>query len=111
MTVTLTEARAQGEDGMRRALDHAEAKVLKWGDLASAYLKLYAETHDVFPGWFVTRAAELDGVVPKPPTLRAWGAIFKKAARLGYIKRTGYRPDPHRHAAPCPLWTSLIYRA
>jgi hypothetical protein len=96
---------------MRRALDHAEQQVSTWGELALAYLELYAETHDAFPGWFVTRAAELDRVVPTPPTLKAWGAIFKKAARLGYIKRTGYTPDPHRHAAPAPLWTSLIYHA
>jgi hypothetical protein len=44
---------ANAKDGMRRALDHAEADHAGWGDLAYAYLTRYAETHDRFPrdGW------------------------------------------------------------
>lgn len=110
MNPSLEIARAEAEDGMQRALAHAEEQVPTWGDQALEFLKRYAEKRDVFPGWFVTREAELLQAVPTPPTLKAWGAAFKRAAALGYIKRTGYAPDPHRHASPCPVWSSLIYQ-
>lgn len=103
-------ARRQAEEGMGRALEHAEADSPGWGSQALAYLRQYAETHDRFPGWFATQAADLTGAVPTPPTLKAWGSIFTKAARKGWIVKDGYGQDPHRHANPCPIWRSLIYR-
>ena len=105
----LAEARAQAEAGMTQALQHAEAVVPSWGDQALAFLKSYAERNQCFTAWLVTRCAELHKDFPAPPTGKAWGAIFKRAAYLGYIRRTGYAPDPNRHASPCPVWTSLIY--
>lgn len=107
----LDSAVAQAIDGMRRALEHAERDVPDWGDRALAYLEEYAKTHDRFPGWFVTQAADLVGAVPTPPTRKAWGSIFTKAARLGWIKKDGYTQDPHRHANPCPVWKSTVHGA
>jgi hypothetical protein len=104
-------ARRQAEEGMRRSLEHAEAECEGWGDRALAYLRHYAENHDRFPGWFATQAAELTGSVPAPPTRKAWGAIFIKAARLGWIRKDGYTPDIHRKSNPCPVWASKVYRA
>ena len=103
-------ARRQADEGQQRALDHAEDVVENWGSIALSYLRQYADTHDRFPGWFVTKAADLTGAVPTPPTAKAWGSIFTKAARNGWIVKDGYGQDPHRHANPCPIWRSLIYR-
>ena len=103
-------ARAKRDEGMGRALDHAEREVATWGALALDYLRWYAETHDRFPAWFVTQAAELCKEVPTPPTPKAWGSIFTRAAREGVIRKDGYRADPNRHANPCPVWASLIYK-
>jgi len=103
-------ARAKRDDGMGRALDHAERDVPTWGEQALAYLRCYAETHDRFPAWFVTHAAELTGAVPTPPTLKSWGAILAKAARDGWLKNDGYTQHPQRHASPTPIWLSLIYQ-
>ena len=108
--LSLDEARRLRDMKITQALDHAERESVRWGDMALDYLKRYAETNDVFPGWFVTRAADLTGAVPTPPTLKAWGSIFTKAARSGWIQKCGYRQDPHRHANPCPVWKSLIYQ-
>jgi hypothetical protein len=109
-TVSLDDARTLRDEKMAQALDHAERNDPTWGAQALDYLKWYAETHDRFPGWFVTQAAELCKEVPTPPTLKAWGSIFTKAARQGWIEKCGYRQDPNRHANPCPVWASLIYR-
>lgn len=103
-------ARAARDDGMARAADHAEEVVPGWGDLALSYLKRYAESHDRFPGWFVTREAELLQAIPAPPTLKSWGSVFTKAQRDGLIVKDGYTQDPRRHASPIPCWRSLIYR-
>lgn len=108
--VSLAEARLVRDQKMQQALDHAESETARWGDRALAYLRRYAERHDRFPGWFVTKAADLTGAVPTPPTPKAWGAIFTKAARVGWIVKNGYTQDPHRHANPCPVWKSLIWR-
>lgn len=104
-------ARQERDAGMARALQHAEAEVPAWGSLALSYLRRYAETHERFPGWFVTHAAGLSGAVPMPPTGKSWGAIFTKAARLGWIAKDGYAQDPNRHANPCPVWRSRVFRS
>ena len=103
-------ARQARDEGMQQAVDHAESDIPGWGAQALSYLRQYAETHDRFHGWFVTKAADLTGAVPTPPTAKAWGSTFTKAARLGYIRKDGYGQDPHRHANPCPIWRSLVYR-
>ena len=110
-TLSLDDARRVRDQKMQQVLDHAEREQPKWGDLALAYLKRYAETHDRFVGWFVTQAADLTGAVPTPPTLKSWGSIFSKAARDGWLVKDGYAQDPHRHANPCPIWKILIHKA
>ena len=109
-TLSLDDARRVRDQKMGQALDHAEAESARWGTRALSYLRQYAESHDRFPGWFVTQAAELTGAVPTPPTLKSWGSIFTKAARAGWLVKDGYAQDPHRHANPCPIWKSMIYR-
>ncbi len=108
--VLISDARVAREHGMQQALDHAERKVDNWGDVAMAFLHGYALSHDRFAGWMVTREAELTKAVQTPPTGKAWGSIFTKAARIGIIKKDGYAQDPNRHANPCPVWKSMVYK-
>lgn len=100
---------AERNAGMQRATDHAEADHPNWGVLALDYLKAYAATHERFPGWFVTKAASLSKAVPEASG-KAWGSIFTKAARQGWIVRDGFDKDPNRHMNPCPVWRSMCYR-
>ena len=108
--LSLDYPRVARDEGMKRALDHAEADCAGWSDTAMAYLNGYALTHDRFTGWLVTTSAELTRSVPTPVTAKAWGSIFTKAARLKIIAKDGYTQDPNRHASPVPVWKSLIYR-
>lgn len=102
-------ARAERDTGMQTALDHAQADLPEWGGLALAYLRNYAETHDRFPAWFATGAANLTRSVPVRSG-KAWGSIFVRAQRLGWIVKDGFRPDPLRHMNPAPVWRSLLFR-
>jgi hypothetical protein len=50
-----------------------------------------------------------------PPTLRAWGGIVAKAARLGIIRRVGFdnslcQDRPGTNTSIVSLWISEIYR-
>ena len=110
-TLSLDDARRVRDQKMQQVLDHAEREQPKWGDLALAYLKRYAETHDRFAGWHVTHAAELTRSVPTPPTLKSWGSLFTKAQRLGWIEKCGFTQDKNRHCNPIPVYRSLIMRA
>ena len=109
-TLSLDDARTVRDQKMAQALEHAEVESARWGAQALDYLKWYAETHDRFPAWFVTQAAELCREVPTPPTPKAWGSIFTRAVRNGWLKKDGFAQDPNRHANPCPVWLSLLYR-
>lgn len=104
-------ARDARDEGMERAHSHAESKKPGWSDMAYEFLKRYAETHDRFPGWFVTREVGLTRAVPAPPTPKAWGSVFRMAMKRGLIEHTNtFTQDPYRHANPCPVWRSLVFK-
>src|SRR3954467_9221039 len=99
-------AKAARDEGQQRALEGAEADTQGWGDIAAEFLKRYAETHEFFPGFFVTAESEKDDTFPKPKNERAWGVIYTRAQKLFWIKKTDRRvPHPKRHASE-----AIVYR-
>lgn len=111
MQLAIDFARAAADEGMGRALQRAERDVPAWGDLALQWLRRYAETHQEFPGWFVTSESSRDPKFPAPANSKAWGAIWKQAQRLGIIEATGRtKPHPARHGCPAAIWKSKVYR-
>lgn len=104
----LSIAYKQCDQGMARAAQGAENAVEGWTDLALDFLKRYAETHERFPAFFVTAAAEteptLAGVNPK-----AWGPVVQTAMKRGIIAKTdSTMPHPGRHACPAYVFRSLV---
>lgn len=97
------------DEGIQKAVDHANEKTEKWSDRALAFLKQYASTNSVFSGEQVRFAA--GGVIPFPPHLRAWGGVMMSAARQGLIEKIGYIQveNPLAHRANAALWRSKIY--
>lgn len=75
-----------------------------WGDVALAKLTIYARTHAQFTSYDFRQAY----TGPEPPTPKAFGPAFLKAAKQGVIQRVGYQPHPERHCSPTPVWRSLI---
>ena len=98
------------EQGMTRALQHAEADVPTWGEQADAFLKAYALKNEYFTGYMLVLASELDPDFPTPPTGKAWGMIVRNAVRAGVIENSGKTmPHPKRHGCPATIWRSLVF--
>lgn len=97
--------------GMRKAMRHAEEVEEGWNVKALDFLYLYAKK---YPGRFSGEMVRIEagGIVPEPPSLRAWGGILANGARRGWIHQVGYIKvdNPNAHRANAALWESLICR-
>jgi len=76
----------------------------KWGSLAYSFLLQYIKKNDKFMAEDVRVASE--GIVPEPPSKRAWGAIFVMAKKNKIIKSIGFSnvKNPKAHRTPATLW-------
>jgi photosystem II stability/assembly factor-like uncharacterized protein len=105
----LRDAKAARDIGMEKALAHAENTHAGWKHAAYHFLVLYAKQHAEFISEDVGDAHEAAGL-PQPPTRRAWGSLYRKAAREGIIVQSGIGRSRLRHATLCPRWRSLVYQ-
>ena len=103
-------AQAARDAGMSIAADHADAKHIGWTDRAFEFLKSYAKTHSTFISEDVSDAA-IEAGEPQPPTLRAWGSVYRRAIREDVIIQVGTGRSRRRHASLCPRWGSLLCKA
>lgn len=94
------------ETQMALALDHAGQA---WAEEAYRYLVAFARTHQTFISEDVSDQWEREGR-PMPPTLRAFGALYQKAQRQGFIVMDGTGRS-RRRASICPRWRSLVCMA
>lgn len=106
MTLTAMQER---DAGMDRALGGAEANLPGWSLLASIFLSTYAHRHPSFISEDVSDASKLESWFPQPGTDRAWGHIYRMAAKDGLIVMDGLGRSRRRHNSVCPRWRSLIY--
>lgn len=90
--------------GMKIASESAEEKEPGWNEKAYKFLIEYIKTHEKFLAEDIRWASV--GIVPEPPSRRAWGSIIVRAAREGYIERIGYTTtnSPKSHKTPASLW-------
>jgi len=90
--------------GMQQAVDNADNQHPTWSAKAYQFLLNYAKNHREFMAEDVREAALL--IVPEPPSYRAWGSVFLKAARNNIIKRAGYRSVKNikAHRTPATVW-------
>lgn len=108
MTLDHAMARAAADDGMRRALEHAECTIKKWGDLAYLFLEQFYRRNLSFISEDVSDASKRWGL-EQPPTDRAWGMVYRRAQKAGVIEMDGTGRSRRRHASVCPKWRSKIY--
>lgn len=102
-------ARTERDVGMSRATGKADNDHDGWSAQALSYIHAYALTHDRFCGWMVVAASRLEKAVPEASG-KAWGSLFVKAQRDGWIVKDGTSQDPQRHLNICHVYRSLIYR-
>lgn len=90
-------------DGMQRAVDHADAVRPSWSDRAGALLREYAADRG---SWMVEDLREWASArgLPEPPDGRAWGAVVQRAARAKQIYRVGWQEAKSSNLSPKGLW-------
>lgn len=86
--MSLTLARAQGEEGIRQASEHAERVTPGVTDLMYAYLVKFAmrvERTARFTAEEITMAYAADPCFVQPTDARAWGGVFQRAMNRGVL--------------------------
>lgn len=86
-------ARKARDDGIGRAVDHADRVHPSWADQAFDVLADYLTIGAIAAGAGFTSEDVRDHAdrlaLPEPPHLRAWGGVFQRAARGGLIVKSG----------------------
>jgi hypothetical protein len=102
---TKAAAAARRDDGMTRAVEHADAVEPDWSTRAYVCLAEFCRERGALT--FLTedvRAFALNRNLPPPPDGRAWGAVIQRAAREGLIVRMGYAAAKSSNLSPKVLW-------
>lgn len=100
-------AKSAAAEGIKRSAEHAEAKHPGWSNLGLLFLERHARLHESFTSEELRFSAEQWGLVP-PATPKAWGSVFRRAAKLRIIVKDGYDIALQRHCSPCVRWRSLV---
>lgn len=101
----MTPGQLAAQAGAQAAINHAASVIIDWPQHAMAWLTKVALRGQPFMAEDVWTEAEAAGL-PSPPDRRAWGAVFSRAAKSGFIKRVGFAPmkQRHCHANPKSVW-------
>ena len=96
--------------GMQQAIENADYTHENWGSDAYNFLLKYCKKHKSFLAEDVRVAS--NGIIPEPPSKRAWGYVITMAKKNKIIKRLGYATvkNPKAHGATATLWASLTYK-
>ena len=100
------QAQDGANEGMTRAVDHADRVIGGWSDMAYEYLRQFKDSHKEFLTEDVRIWAETQGLEP-PPDNRAWGAVINRAVRANLIRRVGYGNAKTGHMRPMPVWSKI----
>lgn len=99
-------ARKLRDEGMQRAIDHADRVIDRWQDKAYESLRVYISfnSQPFLSEDVRVYAAHLG--IPDPPDKRAWGAVMMRAAKAGLIRKLGWTTasDPKVHKNPVSQW-------
>ena len=92
------------DEGIKQALQSAEDKAENWGEQAYSFLLEYIKTHTEFMAEEVRVASS--GIVPEPPSKRAWGGVIVRARKNNLIESKGFSlvSNPKAHRTPATLW-------
>ena len=99
------DAQRKADEGMTRAVEHADRVEPAWSERALDALWAYHLNHDEFTAEDAREKMHAAGL-PYPPDGRAWGAVFKRAASLGWISRIGYAPRRCGNMTPTIIWAT-----
>lgn len=107
----LEHGRQLKEQGIARAIRHADDELPTWSAQAYEYARRWILRRGAVPFFMheIRQDAERDGL-PSPPELRAWGALPRRLVRAGLIRHVGIFPSsqPEQHMAPKSKWQRAL---
>lgn len=108
----IQQGEALKEEGMRRAVDHANRETLSWSQRALAAVKAAAILNPHITTEGVAAWAYKRGL-PQPPDPRAWGSVMRSAVIRGIVLGDGYEKsaNPRAHRRPVQVWKSNLHRS
>lgn len=92
------------DKGIKKAVVGGDRILPNWKHEAYLFFLGYISSHPEFMMEECRKASE--GIIPQPPSNRAWGSIIVQAKKEGIIQRVGFRSvvNPKAHMAPCSVW-------
>lgn len=93
--------------GIEKAIEHADMLYINWSEKAFDFLLKYLQTAQEFMVEDVRKAST--GIIPEPPSLRAWGGVIRRVAKANLIKKIGFRnvTNAKAHATPASVWAKI----
>lgn len=98
-------AAARRDAGIEQAEDHANAVENNWSITAYSHLEAFcrARRGEKFMVEDLRAFAEARGFT-SPTTEKAWGAVIRRAAGNGLIRKVGYAPAKSSNLSPKCQW-------
>ena len=103
--VTIDFACKARDKGIQKAVDHADRVHKEWSEKAYEFLRIFLRhNRNGFMVEDVRNASK--GVVPEPPSKRAWGWVIKRAAASGLVRKIGIQSvkNVNAHRANAAVW-------
>lgn len=91
--------------GMKLASESAEQDSWGWNEAAYNFLTGFVNARQgSFMAEEIRNASA--GLIPEPPSKRAWGGIMMRAAKAGLIRKVGYGQvsNPRAHKCFATVW-------
>jgi len=106
---TLFDGAKLRDRGIDRAVSHADSVEPQWSEQAYQFLLTFLTHNREFMAEDVREASI--GIVPEPPSNRAWGGVIVRAAKAGYIRKAGFKKvrNSRAHCTPAAVWQSLYF--
>lgn len=98
------------DEGIQKAVDHANEVHDRWADEAYEHFKMYLNNHPIGFKFMIEDFREYSrGFLPSPPSKRAFGVLAVRAKRDELIKKAGYGQvsNPSAHRANASVWIKL----
>lgn len=112
VVIDMAQAKRLRDYGIKKAEESAEREWSNWKEQAFDFLRKFLDNHN---GTFMAEdvrslAAYQD--FPTPPSARAWGGIFRRAASQGLIEQVAVRKVRNKlaHCANAAVWRQVLNR-
>jgi len=108
--LNILEAIEARDKGILKAVTSAENNCPEWAEKAYSKLKEFLNTvTGPFQAEEIRSYAAIDDDFPFPPSERSWGAVMKRAAFDGLIKKIGIKStrNPKAHCANSTVWLKV----